>query len=376
MRLSLRFIVPLILALAGVAYAVVPLVDRFTLRWFVRDLDLRAGLVATTIQDPLLALLTSGSRARTEQYFTRLTQDERLFAIGFCSSRDSSLIATRGFPNEIKCDDLGVFETAAARQLKSSRGALHVSVSPVELDSVHAGSLVLVHDMSFVERRSEETRQYLFYFFVGARRRRLAHHGDHRAAQLARMGAGTARAAARRRLAAAGDERVAGAAADRARSARADPRSRSASICRATGASGSGRRRRCATLLHDELHGNEVIVVSNREPYIHERAGKAIEVQRPASGLVTALEPVMRACSGTWIAHGSGSADREIVDRHDRVAVPPEHPAYQIRRIWLTQGRGSRLLLRIRQRGPVAALPHRARAARRSARPTGSSTRR
>ncbi len=60
-------------------------------------------------------------------------------------------------------------------------------------------------------------------------------------------------------------------------------------------------------------------------------------MQRPASGLVTALEPVMRACSGTWIAHGSGSADRDTVDRNDRVAVPPDHPLYQIRRIWLTK---------------------------------------
>ena len=59
-------------------------------------------------------------------------------------------------------------------------------------------------------------------------------------------------------------------------------------------------------------------------------------MQRPASGLVTALEPVMRACSGTWIAHGSGSADRETVDRNDRVDVPPGHPQYRIRRIWLS----------------------------------------
>ena len=89
-------------------------------------------------------------------------------------------------------------------------------------------------------------------------------------------------------------------------------------------------------ILHGELSGEDVIVVSNREPYIHQRRGDRIEVQRPASGLVTALEPIMRACSGTWIAHGSGSADREVVDKHDRVAVPPEKPAYQIRRVWLS----------------------------------------
>lgn len=71
------------------------------------------------------------------------------------------------------------------------------------------------------------------------------------------------------------------------------------------------------SLLHDELAGDEVIVVSNREPYIHEQTEQAIVLRRPASGLVTAVEPVMRACSGTWIAHGSGSADRATVDAYD-----------------------------------------------------------
>lgn len=90
------------------------------------------------------------------------------------------------------------------------------------------------------------------------------------------------------------------------------------------------------SLLHDELAGDEMLVVSNREPYIHEQGEKGIVVRRPASGLVTAVEPVMRACSGTWIAHGSGSADRVMVDAHDRVQVPPARPAYTLRRVWLT----------------------------------------
>ncbi|MEY4467690.1 MAG: hypothetical protein RIR21_1483, partial [Pseudomonadota bacterium] len=73
------------------------------------------------------------------------------------------------------------------------------------------------------------------------------------------------------------------------------------------------------SLLHDELAGDEVLVISNREPYIHEQRGDSIVLRRPASGLVTAVEPVMRACSGTWIAHGSGSADRATVDSHDHL---------------------------------------------------------
>ncbi len=78
-----------------------------------------------------------------------------------------------------------------------------------------------------------------------------------------------------------------------------------------------------------------LFVVSNRQPYSHVRQGKTIEAQVPASGLVTALEPVLRACDGTWIAHGSGDADRSVVDRHDRIRVPPDHPEYTLRRVWL-----------------------------------------
>jgi trehalose 6-phosphate synthase len=91
-------------------------------------------------------------------------------------------------------------------------------------------------------------------------------------------------------------------------------------------------------VVRDQLDGAAMLVVSNREPYIHGRdSDGSINVHVPASGMVTAIEPIMRACSGTWIAHGSGSADREVVDRHGRVAVPPEDPSYTLRRVWLTE---------------------------------------
>lgn len=90
-------------------------------------------------------------------------------------------------------------------------------------------------------------------------------------------------------------------------------------------------------ILGAELPDAELIVVSNREPYVHELVNGKIELQVPASGLVSALEPVTRTCAGTWIAHGSGSADRMTVDRQDHVAVPPDNPAYTLRRVWLTE---------------------------------------
>ncbi len=85
------------------------------------------------------------------------------------------------------------------------------------------------------------------------------------------------------------------------------------------------------------LQSPQIIVASNREPYSHERdAAGGLRVQVPASGMVTALEPVMRACSGTWVAHGSGSADRDVVDKHDRIQVPPDSPSYALKRVWLS----------------------------------------
>jgi alpha,alpha-trehalose-phosphate synthase [UDP-forming] len=79
------------------------------------------------------------------------------------------------------------------------------------------------------------------------------------------------------------------------------------------------------------------IVVSNREPYIHRLEGDEVVCERPVSGVVTALDPVMRSCGGTWVAHGSGNADREAVDTHDRIRVPPAQPEYTLRRVWLSK---------------------------------------
>src|SRR5687767_1314075 len=104
--------------------------------------------------------------------------------------------------------------------------------------------------------------------------------------------------------------------------------------------------------LTDSLRGTRLIVVANREPYIHVRGKRnarglwnwirgrketeGIEWTRPASGLVTALDPVMRATGGTWIAHGGGSADRETADARGRLRVPPGSESYTLRRVWLT----------------------------------------
>ncbi|MDB6135463.1 MAG: otsA [Verrucomicrobiales bacterium] len=96
-------------------------------------------------------------------------------------------------------------------------------------------------------------------------------------------------------------------------------------------------RERLLEFCETRLGGCKFIVVANREPYIHRHGPTGIECVTPASGMATALHPVLAATGGTWIAHGGGDADRETVDAHNRLQVPPENPQYTLRRVWLTE---------------------------------------
>ncbi|HUL33572.1 MAG TPA: trehalose-6-phosphate synthase [Candidatus Eisenbacteria bacterium] len=89
--------------------------------------------------------------------------------------------------------------------------------------------------------------------------------------------------------------------------------------------------------VRNKLQGRPLFVVSNREPYMHTRKGREIVVTEPASGLVTALDPILRACGGTWVAHGAGDADMEMVDAQNKLMVPPHDPLFTLKRVWITK---------------------------------------
>src|SRR3990172_11196750 len=90
-------------------------------------------------------------------------------------------------------------------------------------------------------------------------------------------------------------------------------------------------------LLRSKLGEHKFVVVSNREPYMHVYQQGRVEWIRPASGLTVALDPLMQVSHGLWVAHGSGPADRDVCDDKDFVEVPPDHPAYRLKRVWLTK---------------------------------------
>jgi trehalose 6-phosphate synthase len=336
MRISLRFILPLAVALTAIAYAVVPLVDRLTLNWFVRDVEIRAKLITNATQEPLGALVRDPrARQKIMRFFDHIIEDERVYAVGFCDAAGKLAYASRAFPEKVRCPAQGA--PVRTYLLQHADGPLHVSAHPVELEGEILGELVIVHDMSFVQRRSADTKKYVFYLFAAIAAvvalitvviAEISWRGWVAGIKALISGEGLLRASEQVR---APELRpIARDLQALVRDLEADRHSRDESQVMW----GPDALRR---ILREDLKGDEVLIVSNREPYIHVRKQNVIEIQRPASGLVTALEPVMRACSGTWIAHGSGSADREAVDAGDRVMVPPERPAYRIRRVWLSK---------------------------------------
>jgi trehalose 6-phosphate synthase len=337
MRLSLRFMLPLALVLAALAYAVIPLVDTLTLKWFVRDLEIRSDLIGRMVESPLVDLLAAESKTKLLHYFHRIIQDERLFAIGFCDREGRLAYKTLTYPDSIPCDGTSTINAGQTALLQLSQGAVHVAAVGIEGNGRAWGRLMLVHDMSWAQRRSSDTKWYLFYLFavIGAvislvtvLVAHLSWRGWVAGVRAMLRGEGL--------VALIGGQRPGADLHPVAQDLRAliheleaDKRMRDERQMSWTPAT-------LKKILHDHLAGDEVLIVSNREPYIHNRNGEHIDVQVPASGVVTALEPVMRACSGVWIAHGSGSADREVVDARGHVRVPPDSPAYEIRRIWMS----------------------------------------
>jgi trehalose 6-phosphate synthase len=342
MRLSLRFLIPLAIALGVIAYNVVPLVDQLTLQWFVRDLDIRTKLIASASEEPLVELLTDDTRdkvrlRRLQVFFNRMLQDERLFAIGYCDAAGTLVYHTLSFPPEIGCRPGAPAQDEDGRVIRHRAGALYAAKNPVVVEGKRLGEMVIVHDMSFIERRSADTKKYIVWLFaaIGA----VIALITVLIAELSFRGwmAGI-KALIRGQSLAVSPQPKSPELGPIARDLEAMVRElenerRMRDESQISWVPESLRR-----ILREDLKGDEILIVSNREPYMHMRRNERIEVRRPASGLVTALEPVMRACSGTWIAHGSGSADRDSVDANDRVMVPPENPAYRIRRVWLSRG--------------------------------------
>ncbi|MBI5025334.1 MAG: bifunctional alpha,alpha-trehalose-phosphate synthase (UDP-forming)/trehalose-phosphatase [Nitrospirae bacterium] len=92
------------------------------------------------------------------------------------------------------------------------------------------------------------------------------------------------------------------------------------------------------TFIKENFSKKTLIIVSNREPYIHKKTGLSIKVEKPTGGLTSAMDDVLKTTGGIWVAWGSGSGDRDTVDGKNRLIIPPENPSYTLKRVWLSPG--------------------------------------
>jgi len=336
LRLSLRFLLPLALAMLVMAYVTVPIIDSLTLRWFMRDLDIRASTIGRALEEPLLDAVETQAWRRVDPQLERVANDERLLALGVCNVAGDLVRKTRLMPTGLDCRSADRLDESGS-MVRLPRGPVHITAIPLRRGDVHGATLLLVHDLSFVERRSQDTRRYVIILFtvlgmllalISLLVAHMSWRGWVAGVRAMLQGEGVIRPFSQPRpelQPLVGDLRSLLRDIERERRS-TDP-----------GMAINWNPEMLRRLLHEQLRGDEILLVSNREPYIHVKSERGIEVQRPASGLVTAVEPVMRACSGTWIAHGSGSADREVVDSRGCLRVPPGEQSYTLRRIWLTE---------------------------------------
>lgn len=335
---ALRFVFALLVGLALITLGASVVVQRTAREWFEKDVRLRAQLAVNGARHGLLARWSPERALELRALLEELTADERIRAAAAFGPECELRARTPEFPEALSGERLrphllaNAESTAAApREWHAVEdlpgGRVHVSALPLSGEAAVLGSIVLVQDFGFVERREAEALRFLLYAF----------------AFLALAASAVTVIAARvswrgwsnelRRILRGGQSRpefqpILGDVRELVERISAEGAAESEG--------GAWTPARLKQTLQRHLHGEKVVIVANREPYVHQRrADGTIEVMHPASGLVTALEPVMRACSGTWIAHGSGSADRETVDARARVRVPPGEEAYSLRRVWL-----------------------------------------
>ena len=172
MRLSLRFVVPLIAALVLLAYIVVPQVERLTVHWNVLDLDSHAQRAAVPLAEQLVEQLPQAGPGRINALLNGVAQSERLYAIGYCDADGRVAYRSTNLPPAIGCSEsASELRMAGGGDVVGSivrlpKGSLHVARIPVPAADGAAGKLVMVSDMSVIESRSQDTRNYTIWLFV------------------------------------------------------------------------------------------------------------------------------------------------------------------------------------------------------------------
>lgn len=345
MRLNFRLVGSLVAVLALVAFAF----SYFQYRAEKRDVRRRTELLAESLQESIQPHLAKGARLDLQRIVDRFGNREHLAGIVVYDLRPAAIAMTSGlserFPDQTFLSDRATTVSPAGQFLRLDSGYLYVYELPLLAHDDLAGTLVLIHDANNLDMRSVGFWRHAFLRpSVEASLVVLI------ALLIVRWSIATpiAKTAQWMRALRTGKApgRLDAPEHDLFMPLRREVRTLVESLTEARESAAKEARlreaaestwtpERLAVHVRSKLGSSRLFVVSNREPYMHTKEGKTTRVLVPASGLVTALEPILRACDGTWIAHGSGSADRETVDKYDRLQAPPDDPKYTVRRVWL-----------------------------------------
>lgn len=338
MKTTIRFVIVWLTALTLLVAVAWLSVMRTQRGWFEKDVALRAELAVSGARRALIADLQKHDLKDLKDLLTDIARDERILAAAVCSPDLKRVASTKDYPDALSCEELGPHlrpiesptDWVAWRNITELPGGdVHISAIPLSTEQQTLGFVVLLHDLSFAARRETSTQRFLLSAFIVLAflasivtlvSVRILWKGWSNT--LRRMAQGKGDTGRPEFMPLVKDLRE---LLDRlAREEQSELHG------------GLWNPQRLKLTLQRHLHGERLIVVANREPYMHDRSPDGIlRVLHPASGLVSALEPVMRACSGVWVAHGAGSADRETVDSKDHVRVPPGEESFVIRRLWL-----------------------------------------
>jgi alpha,alpha-trehalose-phosphate synthase [UDP-forming] len=354
MRTTLKLVLPLAFSVVLVSLLYASYQYRTQRRSLYNDLSRRAATLAETLQESVEAVPGRATDKNLQRMVARIGQREHLLGVAIYDRSGKVLAITPDHPQ--------YFEerpNTAARSDKLDAGAadflsvaglpLYVYALPLHRDTEQTGTLLVIFDTSYIdERLSHSLRDSLLtallqtilitaLAFVLVRWNITAPLAR-TAKWLVTMRAGSSDTSSELPKGELFDQihtevKHLAHALNTARAAaqeEAQLRESQSSVWTAE---------RLRVSLRNKLGAKPLFVVSNREPYMHvfREKDKAIQMIVPASGLVTALEPVLQACNGTWIANGSGNADREVVDERDHLQVPPDRPTYTLRRVWLTE---------------------------------------
>jgi trehalose-6-phosphate synthase len=353
MRTTLKMVVPLIVSVAAGCLLFAAYQVHTEKRILRNDLKHRAEIVGASLQEAVEPLFGQKSDGSIQRLIERSGQREHLNGVAVYDVTGTPLAVTPNFPPQLQSQPAAAIRATSYNAgygefVRIDQVPLHIYAVPLHVNGRIVGTLALLHDTSYIDIQLSHTlRDSLLNAVIQTLiitalalvlvRWNFTEPLTQTTKWLRMLRTGQSHAP---------PAPAQGEIFDQINQ-EVTHLARDLSAARATAEEEARLRDSNASLwtaqrlrvsVRNKLKNKPVFVVSNREPYMHvfNDKDKSVEVLVPASGLVTALEPVLLACNGTWIAHGSGSADREVVDAHDHLRVPPDHPTYTLRRVWLS----------------------------------------